>query len=166
MKNKKIPILLSSEKFGELKLQIGKEISKISNWKNIIEIQSFINDFIQYTEYWNQYIYYYKDYSMDKIKKFLDQQDIDRIDEYSIGENFALFTQDKMSNSNNIPDNDAAAKKIKKMYEKKFGKNHELDFEPESSYCYIYTTNRKEAEQFLWWSYTEIIKPILDEIQH
>lgn len=63
-------------------------------------------------------------------------------------------------------DNNVAAIKIRKMYEKKFGKKHTLRFDSESEYCYVYTKNREEAEQFVWWSFKDIIEPVLADIRN
>ena len=86
--------------------------------------------------------------------------------QYQIGENFAAFLGmgRKINPGYTVSDNGEASYWIKKEYKKRFGKKavNKLDFDPESSYCYIYTTDKEEAIRFELWAYERIIKPALE----
>lgn len=52
------------------------------------------------------------------------------------------------------------------MYEDKYGKNHTLLFDSEYSFCYVYTKDKEEAKRFLLFTYNDIVKPFLTELEN
>lgn len=133
------------------------------------KIADFLN-FVEYYEKWYShwiiYMAYYDDKYPKGIDKILDDNEEgwggdEKDRSYSIGANYATFTSDDFK----VVDNHEAADKIKEIYEKEFGVDHTLEFDPEQGNCYIYTKDRKEAKQFLEFMYTKIIKPTLDKIK-
>jgi hypothetical protein len=149
----------------------GKE--KLLSLEGVEKLRRHINSWFQYAEHWSHYIRYYNGYGPKKIKKRLDQMEKDYEDykedypngvEYEIGENFAQYLE--IVHENGYHSNNEAAREVKKMFKKDYPdlvKN--LNFDPESSYCYVYTKDRYTAEVFKQWSYDKIIKPKLDEIE-
>lgn len=153
-----------------IKFTIGDE-SKVLKAKSIKELKSHLS---QWLEWYSHYIHYaklYKDYSLVEVDKELDQdenhwRDYDEDEEcksYSIGNDFASFLKTK-SESGYFADNHKAAEIIQEDWAKEFPQwEKELSFDPEMSFCYVYTGKREVARAFLWWSYNKYIKDQLAE---
>lgn len=150
--------------YKKIKFKIGEESTEL-NIKSIIELQKMLNDFIVYYENWEPYIDYYSKFTKDKISRNINDI-LNDSGEYMIGENFALFldTGDEVSDGYVLANNNEAAEIIKEKYTTEYPDNT-LQFDPEYSYCYIYTKDKDEAINFIWWSYKNIIKPKLESVK-
>jgi hypothetical protein len=148
-----------------IKFTIGNE-SHVLSAKGIKELKSHLS---QWLEWYSHYIHYakiYKDYSFDKIddklnlneKRWAEYDEDEKYKTYSIGSDFASFLQTKSENGY-FADNHKAAEIIKEDWAKEFPQwKKELSFDPERSFCYVYTEKRDVARAFLWWSYNKYIK--------
>jgi len=164
---KKTKLTLESTGLSGVVFTLGKEQKKIG-LASLQRMKGFIGRYLYLCEQMLPYIKYYRGFTR-KIEKVLDEskKKEERKIEYSVGEDFALFTGDRLdakSPLNCICDNHTAAKKIKALYEKKYGKST-LQFDTEASYCYVYTKDREEAKRFLLFTYRTIIKPVLDQLK-
>jgi len=134
----------------------------------LFKFQDFLKGHLKTCAYLWRDLNYYKDFET-KVEQILTEQNntkeldeafdiVDIVDEeeefqYSIGDNYAKFLE--------VSDNNKAAEILKKEYTKEFGQNT-LEFDPESSYCYVYTEDREEAKQFLLFVYEKYIKSYLE----
>ena len=164
-KETRIPILLENSANG-VKISLG-EVSRIIDAKTAYEIKVHLSEWLEYYEHWAYYAKCYKGYSIEKINLELDQdenqwsEDDDCV--YSVGGSFAMFLG-ALSENGIFEDNGKAAKIIKKDWAIEFPNwKDELDFDPETSYCYVYTKNRDVAREFSWWTYNKYIKESLKE---
>lgn len=109
---------------------------------------------------------YYHNFE-DRISRMLDEQEEQYKDHfaddgqplfYSVGGNFGGFME--ISTISGYSNNNEAARVLEEKY-KQLNPDNTLEFDAEMSYCYVYTRDRKEAEEFLVYSYREIIRPFL-----
>jgi hypothetical protein len=145
---------------------INGESKLVDSLNTLREICDTVEDLISWYEHWGPYFVYYQDYSEAVVLKDLKAQEM-RFDKewsnYSIGENFAQFM--RLSFGDNpahikFPDNSKAAEILKREYKNTFGKNT-LQFDPDSSHCYVYTKDKEEAVRFKMWVYHNYILPFI-----
>lgn len=156
-----------------IKFTIGNE-EKVLGLKSILILKRHINEWLDWAEHWSHYVNYYKNYNDKTIKKNLDarekdfedfKDEYDNVLTYEVGNNFAQFMGIAHEHSQMANNNDAG-RVVEKMFKKDYPElSKNLNFDSESSYCYIYTEDRNTAEVFLKWSYEKIIKPKIEEIE-
>lgn len=133
----------------------------------VSEVIQHLKFLIDYMEHYKHYVRMYKDYSEAIIDEELDKEESefdDTMNEYRVGCDFNTYCNildDKILQSIT---NDNASKLFKAQYEKVYGKST-LIFDPERSFCYVYTKDKKEAKQFLLFTYNKVIKPALEKVQ-
>jgi hypothetical protein len=159
---KKGPILLANSNIDGVNFRIGDKIANLTP-ENANNLKEFVTYYIDWYNHWKHFMNYYKNYSKEKIIKLLNKSK-NADNEYSIGENFAAFTYDTLPDSN-TQDNYKACEKVKELWEKEYGKDHTLKFDPECSYCYVYTKDFDEAIKFKLFVYNNIVKPELDKLK-
>ena len=154
---KKLKLGLEELHFNGMKFSVGDQEITIDKFQSIKEIYDMIKYHIKFTETYQPYMDYYKDFE-NRIDASLDGQEnyFEEFGRYEVGENFAMFLLDHKSNHD-------SSKYIQELVKNKFGKNN-LKFDAEYSYCYIYSKDRNEAARFLLFTYREIIKPFLEKL--
>jgi len=129
----------------------------------LFKLKDFLKGHLKTCAYLWRDLNYYKDFET-KVDKYLTEQEEgqeqaqeylgqDEKFEYSIGDNYAKYLE--------VSDNNKASRILKKEFTKKFGKNT-LQFDAESSHCYVYTKDKEEAKQFLLFVYEKYIKSYLE----
>lgn len=148
-------------------IDVGSERKVIFDMKTLIEIRDTLDDFIVFMSEMSQVVNYYYDF-LEKIDDLLKKQEDDWSDpepvEYSVSENYALYLKALDENQSKF-DNKAAAEILEREYREEFGEN-DLKFEPETSYCFIYTENKEDAKRFLKWVYEKHIRPFIIKIMY
>ncbi len=62
--------------------------------------------------------------------------------------------------------NAEASEIVKSDWKKQFPYwEKDLEFDPESSFCYVYTKRRDVARAFRWWAYNKYIKHHLEDFK-
>jgi len=149
-----------------VKLTLG-DVSRELNVESVQGIVSHLKQWLSWREHWVHVLKQYENYSLEKIREELDQEEKDFDDEnseYRIGDEFSAFLETASKNGR-MADNHQASKIIKADWKKEFPENEkDIIIDAEMSYCYIYTKNKDVAEKFLWWSYNKYKKPVIDEI--
>lgn len=165
-KTNKLEVSVVSFENG-IEFKIGKE-KKTLSWKSVFDLKNTLSHHCDWYNDWFHYVSYYTDWNIKIIEEHLDSfEETEELNamEYSLSDNYAMFTRSKSSNGL-MCDNHDAAKILKTEYKKEFGIKSvkKLIFDPEMSYCYIYTKDKEEAKRFLWWVYKKYISPTLKNI--
>lgn len=163
------PTLFLENSANGVKMTLG-DASRVLDAKTVSSVVAHLEQWLEWYQDWIHKARYYKDYSLEKIDKELDQDEKnwedwdDSTREYSIGDDFASYLG--LSTEAGFCDNGKASKIVKSDWEKEFPQwKDELMFDPESSFCYVYTKNREVARTFSWWAYNKYIKHHLEDFE-
>ena len=117
----------------------------------LLELKEMIDSHMRICAHIYPYLKYYDNF-YDKLPEILKDSFMQDEKKYGVGENFATFI--------NSESNHEASDIIEKAYAK-INPDHTLMFDAETSFSYVYTKDKKEAEDFLKFTYENFIKPTL-----
>jgi len=154
-KNKKTP-LIQMNGFKDAIFTVGGKTTKRSI-SDLSKLADTIQSHLENCRFMAHELDRYKENYLETIDDILENQKKDFTEEdkeYSLGNNFAFYIDGAKSN-------DDAVRVIKADIEKEMPGNS-LTFDPEYSFCYVYTENRDEAKAFLVYVYEKYIAPKLE----
>lgn len=155
MDTNKKPRLLQLNGFKNAIFNTGAEPREL-NLLELANLNQMIRSHIKTCSEMISSLNYFKDFE-SKIEKVLEDSFREEDNEYEIGNEFCMY----LENQGGCSSNNEAAVIIQTDYEKKFGKSSLL-FDPEHSYCYVYSKDKEEARKFLLFTYNKYIKPTLE----
>jgi hypothetical protein len=154
-------LIISNDGMRGITFEINGQKKTISDIDKLNAIATQINEIKNYIETYAYYLKYYENFeecvNNDISSFFIDDLSGNDDNHYQMNEDYRLFMD-------GIESNDEAVFIIKAAYEKEYGTDHTIIFDPEYSYAYISTKKEAEAKQFLLFTYRNYIKPFLDKI--
>jgi hypothetical protein len=163
-----IKLLLENSANG-VTITLG-DSSRMLDSKTIKSVVEHFEQWLDWHAHWIHEANCYKDYSIEKIDSELHEEAErskmydDYPIEYSVGFDFASYLG--ISTELGFCNNTEASEIVKADWKKQFPYwEKDLEFDPESNFCYVYTKRRNVARAFRWWSYNKYIKHHLEDFK-